>query len=79
MSILVRRDRFTNTLNEFCVVVVVLGFEKVFTITDTEALVSGIFGWERESGRSEVNTEGRDLVSRTTAISLRACCSSTNW
>lgn len=73
MSIFVRRDRFGNTPDKFCVVAV-LGFGKVFTTMDIE---SGVFGWERESGRSEVNTEGRDLVSPT----LRACCSKgcTTW
>ena len=73
------RDGFDNTLNEICVVAV-LGFKQVFTTTGTEALAFGIFGSERKSG-SEVNTDGRDLVSPMTAISLRASCSMgcTNW
>ena len=76
MSIFVSRDRFGNTLNKFRVVAV-LGFGKVFTTTDIEALASGVFGWEHKSGRSEVNMKGRDLVSPT----LRVCCSEgcTNW
>ena len=43
------RDRFVNTLNEICVVAV-LGFEQVFTTTDTDALAFGIFGSECKSG-----------------------------
>ncbi len=47
----------------------------MFTTADIEALAFGVFGLQRKSERSEVNTEGRDLVSPTMAIFLRASCS----
>ena len=70
------RDGFVNTLHEIFVVAV-LGFKQEILrrLRSASSAQNARVVW------SEVNTDGRDLVSPMTAISLSASCSMgcTNW